>query len=134
MAAQKVICDTDVMIDYWDESQQRHQETVHVLENVIGLDHVIITSVTKLELMIGALNKVELNRIEKRLKRFTLAMPMDEATETAFELVRMYRLSHGIKLADSMIAAMALEASLPLFTYNVRDFRFIKGLTLFKHP
>ncbi len=104
-----------------------------MLEAVIGLDNVIITSVTKLELMIGALNKSELNRIEKRLKRFALAMPMDEATEKAFELVRTYRLSHGIKLADSMIAAMAMEAGLPLFTYNVRDFRFIKGLTLFTY-
>lgn len=35
------------MIDYWDRSQSRHPETVHVLENVIGLDHVIITSVLK---------------------------------------------------------------------------------------
>lgn len=37
MGAQKVNCDTDVMIDYWDRSQTRHLETVRILETAIGL-------------------------------------------------------------------------------------------------
>jgi predicted nucleic acid-binding protein len=37
MAKTKVICDTDVLIDYWDTSNSRHLKTKEILENHIGL-------------------------------------------------------------------------------------------------
>ena len=36
MATKKVVCDTDVMIDFWDVSSVRHLKTKSVLENNIG--------------------------------------------------------------------------------------------------
>lgn len=41
-----------------------------------------------------------------------------------------YSKSHGLMLADAVIAATCLEHDLQLITLNVKDFRFIKGLTL----
>lgn len=40
-------------------------------------------------------------------------------------------LSHGLAIPDALIAATSLETGLRLFTYNVRDFKFIKGLNLY---
>lgn len=39
--AKKVICDTDVMIDYWDLSIPRHSQTKYILEDIITLDNVV---------------------------------------------------------------------------------------------
>jgi predicted nucleic acid-binding protein len=48
----KVVCDTDVLIDYFDESKPRHLDTVRELEENISLDNVLISAVTKMELII----------------------------------------------------------------------------------
>jgi len=48
----------------------------------------------------------------------------------ARHLLQIYHLSHGLGIADALIAATSIEADIPLFTYNTKDFRFIKGLTL----
>lgn len=57
MAAEQIICDTDVMIDYFDNRRNRHQNNKLILENVIGLDNVVLSAVTKMELMAGATSK-----------------------------------------------------------------------------
>ena len=61
--AKKIICDTDVMIDYWDTSNPRHLKTKSILEEIITLDNIILTAITKMELMLGTTNKTDLNRI-----------------------------------------------------------------------
>jgi hypothetical protein len=38
----KVICDTDVMIDYFDKSKPCHADTVKELEGNISLDNVLM--------------------------------------------------------------------------------------------
>jgi predicted nucleic acid-binding protein len=52
----------------------------------------------------------------------------------AVDLLRQYRLSHGLLIADALIAATCLAHSTPLLTKNQRDFRFIAGLTLPNYP
>jgi predicted nucleic acid-binding protein len=59
MATKKVVCDTDVMIDFWDVSSVRHLKTKSVLENNIGLDNVVLSVITRMELLMGAANKSE---------------------------------------------------------------------------
>lgn len=61
--AAKIICDTDVMIDYWDATKPRHSNTKAILETEITLDRIVLSSITKMELMTGALNKSDLNKI-----------------------------------------------------------------------
>ncbi len=132
MATEKIVCDTDVMIDYWDASQSRHAETKTILERTIGLDNVVLSAITKMELMTGATNKADLARISKKLERFNIALLNGDITLKSFELLHSYYLSHGLSLADSMIASTAIIADLELFTYNVRDYKFISQLSLFK--
>ena len=46
-------------------------------------------------------------------------------------LIQDFKLSHGLAIADSLIAATAIETKLKLFTYNLKDFRFINDLILY---
>jgi predicted nucleic acid-binding protein len=50
------------------------------------------------------------------------------------DLVRHCRLSHGLLIADAVIAATAMCSGIPLMSKNQRDFRFISGLTLLPYP
>jgi len=134
MAKEKVICDTDVLIDYFDQTRTRHSDTRLILEEDIGLNNVLMSSITKMELLLGATNKIDFGIVEKKLNRFTIIIILinGRINLKAIELIQSYRLSHGLALADAMIAATAIETKLKLFTYNIKDFKFISKLSLFK--
>jgi|LSQX01.2.fsa_nt_gb predicted nucleic acid-binding protein len=131
MAKELIICDTDVLIDYFDKNQIRHQSTKNIIDNRISLDNVVISAITKMELLLGASNKTEIVLIDKFVKRFGLLFLNDKISEKAIKLILSYRLSHGLAIADSLIAATSIITQLELFPYNSKDFRFIKGLQLF---
>lgn len=131
MAKEKIICDTDVLIDYFDVSQKRHLETKFILEQNIGFSNILISSITKMELILGATNKADLNATSKKLNRFSVLLINEAINLRAIDLVQTYRLSHGLALADAMIAATAIQTELELFTYNTKDFKFISKLTLY---
>ncbi len=119
-----------MMIDYWDKTKPRHAATKSTLEKSIELSNVVLSAVTKMELMLGATNKIDMTRITKKLSRFNIALINNEITLQAFDLLENYRLSHGLSLPDSIIAATALIADLELFTYNSKDFKFISRIQL----
>ncbi len=119
-----------MMIDYWDKTKPRHAATKSTLEKSIKLSNVVLSAVTKMELMLGATNKTDMTRITKKLSRFNIALINNEITLQAFDLLQNYRLSHGLSLPDSIIAATALITDLELFTYNSKDFKFISRLKL----
>ena len=131
MAKKKVIYDTDVMIDYLDVSKKRHASTKEVLDKEILLDNVVLSAITKMELLLGTTNKADFNKINKKLNRFNIALINNDITLEACELLQTYRLSHGLALPDCLIAATAKITELALFTYNTKDYKFIAGLKLF---
>lgn len=119
------------MIDYWDKTNPRHTSTKLTLENAIELDNIILSAITKMELISGATNKADMERIIKNLKRFNIALINNDVTLKAFDLLENFKLSHGLALPDSMIAATALIAELELFTYNIKHYKFIPQLKLY---
>jgi len=58
----------------------------------------------------------------------------DEEFISEVELLRMYRLSHGLLIADRLIAATAIVWSYPFVTKNQKDYRFIQDLNLLPYP
>ena len=87
-----------------------------------------------MELMIGCRNKRGLQTLDRFLLRFQVIPLFPSISTTAVELLRRYRLSHGLLIADALIAATALESEEPLLTKNQRDFRFIEGLNVLTYP
>jgi predicted nucleic acid-binding protein len=127
----KIICDTDVLIDYFEVDKPRHSQTREVIDKEIGLDNVIISIITKMELMAGAFNKAELRSISKNINRLDLLLIKPEVSRIASELIEEYTLSHNLCIPDAIIAATSIYTDLKLFTYNNKDYKFIKGLKLF---
>jgi len=84
------------------------------------------------ELIQGAKNKAEVQKIEKYLTRFDLIHFDKIISRKAIELIRIFSKSHGLMFGDAIIAATCLENNLTLVTYNIEDFRFIKNLKILK--
>lgn len=82
------------------------------------------------ELIQGSKNKSEVTKIEKYLTRFELIYFDEEISLKTLELIRSYSKSHNLMFADAIIAFTCLINDLTLLTYNVKDFRFIKGLKI----
>lgn len=78
-------------------------------------------------------NKVELNELEKFLQHFQVLKLTEQITDRAVDLLGQYRLSHGLLIADALIAA-ALEYDEVFITKNQRDYRFIASLKLQPYP
>jgi predicted nucleic acid-binding protein len=127
MEKELILCDTNIFISWF----RGDPETVKRLEQ-IGLEHILIPSVTIMELLQGAQNKSELLQLKKKLKAYNIIHFNETTSKLAIELIEQFRLSHGLLIPDAIIAATAITFKLPLFTYNQKDFRFISGLRLFE--
>ena len=119
------------MIEYFDEQKGRHNQTEDAISK-IGLDNVLLSAITQMELIKGITNKESGQVVYKKLKRFNLILLSPDITLRAIELLNTYHLSHGLAIPDALIAATTLETNLKLYTYNQKDFKFIKGLKLHK--
>jgi predicted nucleic acid-binding protein len=125
-----LLLDTDILIDVG----RQIPDAVTYLHTREQTHTIAISTITHLELLIGARNKTEQQKIERFVKRFQL-LPIDAAiSNTATDLLRQYRLSHGLLLADAFIAATAIHHGIPLSSKNQRDYRFIAQLTLLPYP
>ena len=131
MESNKIICDTDVLIDYFDTAKSRHRATQQIIENEIGLDNIVIPAITKMELIAGVINKAELRLLNKNIYRLNLFLINPEISSIGINLIEAYKLSHGLNIADALIAATAIYTDLRLFTYNTKDYKFIDGLKLY---
>lgn len=87
-----------------------------------------ISAVTEMELIVGCRNKAELQNLSKLLGRFVILPLSPEITTSAVTLLKSYRLSHGLLIADALIAATALITDRVLVSGNAKHFSMIKGL------
>ena len=125
-----IIVDTDILIDVIRNSA----DAIAYVRNFEHRAPLSISSITYMELLIGCRNKTEQRKVEQFVRRFQVARLTEAITDRAIGLLRQYRLSHGLLIADGLIAATALEVGTSLATKNKRDFLFIDGLTLLPYP
>ncbi|MEO8058663.1 MAG: PIN domain-containing protein [Burkholderiales bacterium] len=87
---------------------------------------------TYIELAQGCRDKADLARLKKGLAaRNTEIVPITPAvSQRATELIDGLALSHGLRLADALIAATAIEHQATLITANVKHFSAVEGLTV----
>lgn len=91
-----------------------------------------ISVVTYIELAQGCRDKAELARLKKGLElHHTEVLPLTPAiSEHAAKLVDALALSHGLRLADALIAATAVAHGLILLSANAKHFGAVEGLRL----
>ena len=133
MEETEVICDTDVIIDYLDHLQPRHLFSKQIIENSIGREFIMISAITKMELLRGVSDKNVLMRLKKNIKFFDILLINPQITSISLDLIETYKLSHNLAIPDSLIAATAIHTGFSLFTFNIKDFKFIPGLKLYNH-
>ena len=120
------LVDTDILID----AGRGAPEAVACLKDIKASSTLTISIVTQMELMVGCRNKSELQKLDKFLKQFQIVTLTEAIADRAVELLRSYRLSHGLLIADSLIAATALTLNVAFISKNQRDYKFITGLNL----
>jgi len=91
-----------------------------------------ISSVTYIELAQGCRNQQELKQVKQGLLAAnTEIIPITaNISSRAMSLIDEYALTSGLRLADALIAATALETNLTLLTANIKHFNPIKHLKI----
>ena len=118
------LVDTDVLIDV-----SRNSETAITCIDRLG-SYWALSAITALELISGARNQREVEFIDRLLEVYE-TIPVTEAIgRRAYDLLRNYAKSSGLRTFDSLIAATAIENHRTLITKNHKHFRMIEGLML----
>ncbi len=120
-----MLVDTDVLI--WH--LRGYPQATRRLDELPSLT---LSAISYLELLQGMRNKAELVAVQKMLQRRRATMlPVTEAiTQRAITLMEALTLSHGLQMGDALIAATALDHSLPVLTGNVRHFAAVPGVLI----
>lgn len=98
-----VLCDTDVIIELY----RNNTDIISTLKK-IGQQNIAVSTITAGELIYGAFNKKELNKINMDLNNLSI-LDIDKKTCDIFiNIMNKYVLSHKLALPDGFIAATAL--------------------------
>lgn len=125
-----LLIDSDIIID----GGRGDANAKAFLGNVAAQYVLAISTITRLELLAGCRNPREWNLTQMTVSQFVELELTPEISRMAVFLFDRYRLSHGIALADGLIAATALSQSIPLASKNQRHFRYIENLNLQPYP
>jgi predicted nucleic acid-binding protein len=121
-----ILCDTNVFIHAFNGNKATLEQL-----NSIGLNNVVLSAITLMELYQGMGNKVELAQMKKKIRYFDIIQVDNNISKTAIELIENFKLSHNLQIPDALIGASALVYKLPLFTYNIKDFNFMPNIILY---
>src|SRR5258706_7871111 len=105
------LIDTDVMVDV-------SRRNVDAAEYVDSLPDVWIAIVTAQELIVGARNQRDAAAIDSLIASYPVVHLDERIGARAYDLLKTYARSHGLRTFDSLIAAAALERGLTLVTKN----------------
>lgn len=125
------LLDSDILIDV---SRQNPIALAYLQTQRKKHETLAISTVTVMELLVGARNKMESEAIQKFLNQFLHIHLTPDVDRQAIAFLQQYRLSHGLLIPDALIAATAVVMNCPLVSKNQRDYRFITELTLLTYP
>lgn len=120
-----MLVDTDVLI--WFFRGERSAQAV-----LDECQTVELSAVSYMELVQGARNKNELKLLRQTISaNGWRILPITESVSyRATANIESYALSHGLRLADALIAATSEDLGLTLLTANVRHYTFLRGISL----
>lgn len=112
----RYLIDTDVLIDY----SRRHPMAVGFMEALAGRPAVSAVSVA--ELYAGVRDGKERQDLDAFVARCAVVEVDADAALVAGLWLRQYRRSHGVGLADALIAAAAQAGQAQVVTVNEKHF------------
>ena len=126
----QILIDTVILIDVF----RGIEPAINRLQDESQTALLSISVVTEMELMVGCRNKSEQQKLTVFLNNYVILKINESISDQAVELLRQYRLSHGLLIPDALIAATAINFNIPLLTKNQSDYRFIKEVNLLPYP
>lgn len=123
---QRVLVDTDILIDVF----RSIASTIAILQSTEASSTLCISTVTQMELIVGCRNARELQGLDRFLQQFEVVNITETISKQAVQILKQYRLSHGLLLPDALIASTSLITGYALLTKNQSDYRFIQDLNL----
>ena len=121
------LLDTCILIDYLRGNQSVYD--LLVKNDKIELS---MSTITMMELMIGAFNKREVQYIQKAFEKIAIVYIDNNISRLAETLIINYSKSHNLQIDDALIAATSITKKIDLITYNISDFHFIPNISLYK--
>jgi len=122
MQAKSVLIDTDVLIDFF----RGHDKAV-VFVNA-HVDRIIMSSIVIAELYAGVKGSEEKTVLENFISIFRVVPVSAGIARDGGLYKRDYGKSHGIGLADAILAATAKAENAKMATLNTKHYPMLKGL------
>lgn len=123
MIARPVLIDTDVLVDFLrglDKAGaviREHQE------------HILLSAISVAELYAGVKGDKELATLDAFVALFRVAPVTPEIARLSGLHKRDYHKSHGVGLADAIMAATSKTENAELKTLNIKHYPMLKGLS-----
>ena len=127
----KVLCDTNVISSYLMNSEK----AIDLIEKQIGVENIVISSVTYMELQkwlwsYKGLTDKQIQAFKKGISSLALIHIDRKISAVSVGFYENYK-EASMQIADMLIAATAITLKIKLYTLNVKDFKFIKGVNLY---
>jgi len=120
-----VIADTDILIAAIRGNEMAKKLLSKYMPNVY------ISSVTEMELYIGATNTIKKNAVKQVIVSHAVLPLSKSIGDIGLRLIKTYNTpNRSLYMPDALIAASCIDAGFALLTFNTKDFKFIKGLKL----
>ncbi|MEW6185419.1 MAG: type II toxin-antitoxin system VapC family toxin [Thermodesulfobacteriota bacterium] len=120
--ARAILLDTDILVDFF-----RGESKAVALVNLHS-ERIILSSIVVAELFAGVKGDTEKDVLEKFISLFRVVPVTAEIAMAGGLFKRDYEKSHGVGLADAILAATAEAEDAELKTLNVRHYPMLKGL------
>ena len=118
------LVDTDVLVDV-----SRNNQAAIAFIDQLSNDWAL-SAMTALELISGAKNQREVDLIDRLLEVYETISVNETIGRRAYELLKAYAKSNGLRTFDSLIAATAIEEQRTLVSKNRKHFGMIDGLAI----
>ena len=120
------LIDTDILID----AERGVAQAVNFSIAQRSTGGLKLSVISAMEMMEGCRNSQDLATLVQFLRYATIVQISPTISQQAQTWMESFFLSHGLLIADALIAATAGEHRLPLYTKNVRHFQMLPGLTV----
>ena len=120
--SEKILLDTDVLIDFL----RGNRKAIDFIDKFSS--HIILSPIVIAELYAGVKGANELSVLDNFISLFRIVSITSEIAKAGGLYKRDFGGSHGVSLADAILAATADKEKAKLKTLNVKHYPMIKGL------